>query len=199
MIIGASAIAQIIQAISCVAIGFLGGAIWLMIEQLPMVKVLRAIADAVLCLAITCAFLFVIQNLNKGEILIFHPLSVLAGFFFAWKLFPRLVPKFASPQTPKVFVSKRTQKRLQNPDAEIEDFLFVAALKRTYHKFSKALGLTKKKLIASYAKVPALLKTRLVARNGKKPKKSLLPKKENAAEQFILASFKKNAIKKPSN
>lgn len=111
MILGASAVAQMIQAIACLMLGVLGGALWLFLDKVPMIKILRIFSDIVLCLSLTVAFIACIQRLNKGEILMFHPACVLFGFLAIWKLLPKLVPYLTPDLAPKLFVSKGKVKK----------------------------------------------------------------------------------------
>lgn len=112
MILGASAISQIVQALVCLILGAFGAALWLFLDKVPMIKPLRILSDTLLILAITIAFIACIQRLNKGEILMFQPISILVGFYLVWKFLPKLIPYLTPSLSPKLFVSKGKVRKL---------------------------------------------------------------------------------------
>jgi hypothetical protein len=111
VILGASAISQLIQAAVCFALGAACGALWLFLDKVPMIKILRIASDMLLCLIFTACLLVILQFLNRGEVLIFHPAVALFGFFAARKILPRFVPYLLPSPAPKIYVSKGVLKK----------------------------------------------------------------------------------------
>lgn len=110
MIIGASALSQFFQGLLCVAVGVMSALLWLVFEKIPLPKFLRVPTDALLVLATTIGLIASVQALNKGEILFFHPLTLLFGFFVTFRFLPKFFPKLQpsdAPREPKKRIKKK--------------------------------------------------------------------------------------------
>lgn len=111
MILGASAYMQVLQALACFAVGLVCAFLWLFVDKVPLIKLLRFVSDTVLVVLAAVAMLCLLQLMNKGELLFFHPLSLLFGFFASWTTVPKIFPKLKPSIEPKLFKSKGKVKK----------------------------------------------------------------------------------------